>query len=123
MRENEEFFSTQQSHEKRFSQRLSRPMGLKKMCIIWEQSKNSLQWIAYFKSIVQSDLEAEWANGLARVRSEVKVCLLCKQTIDLIRSGPLWEPVKTKKPLIRQAGSAEAFIGSTTTTGGELPSE
>ena len=43
-------------------------------------------------------------------------------TIDLIRSGPLWEPTEIKKPLIRQAGSAEAFIGSTT-TGGELSSE
>ena len=42
-------------------------------------------------------------------------------TIELIRSGPLWEPTEIKKPLICQAGSAEAFIGSTT-TGGELPS-
>lgn len=37
-------------------------------------------------------------------------------TIDMIRSGPPWE---TKKPLICQAGSAEAFLNSTT-TGGEL---
>lgn len=42
-------------------------------------------------------------------------------TIDLIRSGPRWESTEIKKPLICQAGSAEAFIGSTT-TGGELPS-
>ena len=40
-------------------------------------------------------------------------------TIDLIRSGPLWQAMEIKKPLIRQAGSAaEAFLGSTT-TGGE----
>ncbi|MGC1877861.1 MAG: hypothetical protein WA678_00630 [Rhabdochlamydiaceae bacterium] len=42
-------------------------------------------------------------------------------TIDLIRSGPLWESKKIKIPLIRQAGSAEAFIGSTITDE-ELPS-
>ena len=41
-------------------------------------------------------------------------------TIDLIRSSPPWESKEIKKPLIRQAGSAEAFIGSAT-TGGELP--
>jgi hypothetical protein len=41
-------------------------------------------------------------------------------TIDLIRSGPLWDPSEIKKPLICQAGSAEAFLGSTITDG-ELP--
>jgi hypothetical protein len=42
-------------------------------------------------------------------------------TIELIRSGPMWSSEQIKKPLICQAGSAEALIGSTT-TGGELPS-
>ncbi len=41
-------------------------------------------------------------------------------TIDLIRSGPLWDPSEIKKPLICQAGSAGAFLGSTITDG-ELP--
>jgi len=36
-------------------------------------------------------------------------------TIELIRSGPIW---KEEKPLIRQAGSAGAFLDSAT-SGGE----